>query len=407
MTKNRILQTGTLIALFLTLFSCTDYTPKGMFTAIDNDNVIGVEQIIEKVPLDSFTYNEEYNPLLYAIVAESDRVAKFLIPRSDLNYTDSDSNNALTLAIGKSKNDIVELLLEAGMNANYQNSNNDYFAIHYAADQSNIKITEALLKHGASIDATNSGTTPLHIAIMHEENEQAIFLIENGANMELPTINDWNLLKLSLANNNIEITKYLIENQGFKITNEDFKTACEDSNIETIKYILENKLVDQITIEAIFPFVSDVDICQLLLDNGASINHINIETGLAAIHMASIHGNLPLLKLLYDNKADIELKAKLGALKNYSPLMIAAIYSEDMLALGETLKEFGGSIVLNSTLSENFGTSQIKTQEKSLAITEQLIAWGAKKQYSTNGKTALSIATEYDNTLVEKYLVKE
>ena len=399
----RAIQTGTIILLLLTLFSCTDYSPKGMFAAIDEGNIETVEKIMQKVPLNTCISDDGHNPLMYALTYQSYDVAEYLIPHSDLNFTNN-KRNALMIAVSKSQIEIVKQLLEAGMEANYLNQSTGNWSLHDAVCQPNVEITKLLLKHGVELEVLTFGISPLQLAIMSGESEQAIFLLENGANRERKDMDGRNIFEACLADNNVTMLKHLIKEYDFNFTFAHYEMAMDDGNSEVVRCILESKLIDKATLEEQFPLITNLAICQVFLDHGVSINHFEKHHGFAAMHNACSKGNLPLLKLLHKNKADINLKVNHGEMKNHSPLMVAAHYSDQMVRMAEMLERRGGEYNGRYVVTSTNDTIYVKTKERSLELCKQLIEWGADAQYSCNGETALSVAIATNNDVVEAYL---
>jgi ankyrin repeat protein len=91
----------------------------------------------------------------------------------------------------------------------------DKTALHVAAMRGNLEIAQLLVRKGASInsDPSCNGITPLYLAIINQREEVAKFLIENKADLEIPSRLLACLTSLGLAvyKGNLNLVKLLIE----------------------------------------------------------------------------------------------------------------------------------------------------------------------------------------------------
>ena len=78
----------------------------------------------------------------------------------------------------------VRYLLQHGEDVNAAQSDG-LTALHWAALNNNLEVTEILLYAGGSVKSTTrvGGYTPLHLAAIHGHEKTALCLIENGANV--------------------------------------------------------------------------------------------------------------------------------------------------------------------------------------------------------------------------------
>ena len=81
---------------------------------------------------------------------------------------------------------MVEKLLEMSCDVNALNPLNMHTPLHYAAKTAHIPIIEALLDNGANVnDKTDTGATPIMLAVQHKHNTVITKLIEAQANIEI------------------------------------------------------------------------------------------------------------------------------------------------------------------------------------------------------------------------------
>jgi truncated hemoglobin YjbI len=83
-----------------------------------------------------------------------------------------------------SAGDVVRALAHAGANVNTQSGVKRCTALHMAARRGNVAVAEALLQHGANIEARDSlGETPLRRAVNCGKIDVAALLLAHGANV--------------------------------------------------------------------------------------------------------------------------------------------------------------------------------------------------------------------------------
>jgi ankyrin repeat protein len=101
-----------------------------------------------------------------------------------LDARDKDRSTPLHCAAWKGHYEVVKLLLEAGADANAQNSNDHWGTtpLHAAAHANQAQIAELLIEHGADVNARDSnGKTPIHHTTFHKATAAARVLQRHGA----------------------------------------------------------------------------------------------------------------------------------------------------------------------------------------------------------------------------------
>lgn len=156
-----------------------------------------------------------FTPLMIAAEYHSVDVVKALI-RFGCNVNaatppENDARTALNLLtenhLHYNRNDLIEVLLQAGAHFNHRTSKGGKLLIHYAARDNIVWILERCLDLGALIEVTTAfGETPLHCAAFFGSYEVGRVLLERGANMEATKVKgtftqrDWNgLTPIALA----------------------------------------------------------------------------------------------------------------------------------------------------------------------------------------------------------------
>merc|ERR1712111_181314 len=90
--------------------------------------------------------------------------------------------------------------------------NDDWTPLFYAARENAVKVAELLLKHNASLNATNSlvGRTPLHIAAAKDSLEVAELLLKKGADIDSKDDNDQTPLHYAAGADSVKVAELLI-----------------------------------------------------------------------------------------------------------------------------------------------------------------------------------------------------
>lgn len=140
-----------------------------------------------------------YTPLHSAVMLGREEEVKSLLRVIDcsdgkgpMHMYDADGNTPLHLAVLYGENTCLQYLLEAADRDNCKsvivndlNCNNKSSALHYAvveAKKGEYDILETLIKAGANLNVQNDyGETPLYTAVMNDHYEEAMRLIQAGA----------------------------------------------------------------------------------------------------------------------------------------------------------------------------------------------------------------------------------
>ena len=126
---------------------------------------------------------------------------KMLTDSYGIDCYDSYKRTFLILAASKGNEAVLKYLIERGADLDFQDKNG-YFALHFAAQNSEIGIMEILLNKGANPNLRDSyGNPPIWTAIMNTKDDFSMIklLLENNADIETQNNHDkspkemWNL----------------------------------------------------------------------------------------------------------------------------------------------------------------------------------------------------------------------
>ena len=216
---------------------------------------------------------------------------------------------------------VVNLLLDAGLNANYiyylmENNKKVYFWPLYSAISNNhLEIAKVLIQNGAKIDNRFEAIkefTPLTYAIENENIEVLNFLIENGVDVNHGMDNSEHIpLIHAIRKNNFNFVEILVKaNCKINIT-----CTLSGSKLSPLSYSIEKGYID---------------IASFLITKNANVNLVSSDIGETPIFLAIRQNKIKVVELLITNKADINKKRTDG----YTPLMLAyQKHYEDIIQL--------------------------------------------------------------------------
>ncbi|XP_003697660.1 protein fem-1 homolog B [Apis florea] len=127
-------------------------------------------------------------------------IVKYLIEHNaDINILNQFNNTCLMIASYKGHLDIVTFLLQKGANPN-EKANCDTTALHLAAERGYTNIVSVLLKYGTNMTKDTNGMTPLTVAAERTRAEVVEYIIKNVKLTKEETIEAYELLGASYAN---------------------------------------------------------------------------------------------------------------------------------------------------------------------------------------------------------------
>jgi ankyrin repeat protein len=187
----------------------------------------------------------------------------------------------------------ARLLLERGVDVNARRKDG-WTALHWAAFNGRVKVTQVLLDYGANTKSeTDGGETALHIVSrgIYDSQEQgvrtALLLLERGVDVNARDKNGWTSLLLAAFNGRVEVTKVLLDHgANAKLETKEGDTALHI--MSEVKYDSEERRIG---------------IAQLLLEHGVNIH---AENGFfaTALHHAAYDGRFNLVQLFLDRGAN-------------------------------------------------------------------------------------------------------
>lgn len=171
-----------------------------LFTAIRNDNVEVVKRLLDsgEATVDQVrNEDEETSALMQAIDARSTRMVELLLQRgADIEKRNADGCTAMHWAAccfsegcgvisPRGVHPVLGVLLRHGANAEAHSEDGGTTPLMVAVMHENIEAVAALLDHGVDIeDVDEDGSTALHIAMVNDANDVGRMLLARGAAIE-------------------------------------------------------------------------------------------------------------------------------------------------------------------------------------------------------------------------------
>ncbi|VUC25834.1 unnamed protein product [Clonostachys rosea] len=197
--------------------------------------------------------------------------------------------NLLHVATDAGAVDVLELLLEAGIDPNKPDKTKNRLApLHLARSSGVAKI---LLQHGANIEQLAlNGNTPLHVVANRGLSKTAALFLAKGASIDTPNKSGWTPLYPAILNGRVKVVKLLL-NSGAEVNRAD-----HDGN-SPLTFAVET---------------GHLKIVRLLLQHQADIEHVGSK-GRTALFKASQNGNVELVQLLLKHNAHPNTRGEDGS----------------------------------------------------------------------------------------------
>ena len=316
----------------------------------------------------------------------------------DINTPALCNRTPLLWASLSSSGEFIETLIDLGADVNAQRTDDKVTPLILSASWNNFMAVYLLLDHEADSNiARADGNSPLHIAVSNGFFHITKLLIKKGSNVNLQNKEGRTPLFLGVKNKQKHLIKLLIENEadvtiGYQENSTDriYLVRGKGRGRAAWQYVLVKKhllglflkrtnggsldgadfgavlrsgwgkdppegTIDQILEECDFKEIPGVtvlhiaskennepEIIDLLVKSGANVNAQDAE-GFTPLHMATIHGNLKIVKKLVDLDADVNIVTTDG--KNAAELahlneeMEIEEYLESKMAFSQRTKE--------------------------------------------------------------------
>ncbi|XP_074536304.1 LOW QUALITY PROTEIN: ankyrin repeat and protein kinase domain-containing protein 1 [Halichoeres trimaculatus] len=278
------------------------------------------------------------NSLLHYTVASGDAesVEHVLSLGANVNCKTTRGYTPLIIAVLQRHHDIISLLLEHGATADLGDED-QWTALHFAAQSGDNRTVRLLLDQGAAVDAREkAGWTPLHLACQNGHETVVRLLISRLSQEAVGERESQGRTPLHLASafGHLSIARLLLS-QGVDPNATDFslRTALHSAADEG-----QNRIVRQLLKSGVNPDGADskgftplhlaalkghTGICRQLLSNGASPDPRTLQ-GWTPIHLAALKGREATVVQLVSQGACVNARGENG----WTPLHLACHQSE-------------------------------------------------------------------------------
>ncbi|TGO29700.1 hypothetical protein BPAE_0012g00550 [Botrytis paeoniae] len=283
-----------------------------------------------------------WTPLMHAVVDGSTSMANLLLDKgAKLDCKENIFAKALLESSRYKRNDMVEFLLQNGMDVNLRDKSLVYKGwtpLMYATSHGHEAMTKLLLENGAEINAKcDSGSTSLYRAAAEGFETIVKLLLKGGAKVNQTMEYTWDPLLGAIENGHGAAAAVLLE--------QDFYSEAENTKMNLLLLQVIKKII----------VLEDLSTLRLCLEKFYSINQKD-ERGQTPLFWAIYHGRIDMVKLLLDKGADVESKSKGGL----SPLMYAILQGAN-LHIVKTLLDHGADI----NAEDDEGSSPLSIIKKS------------------------------------------
>ncbi|KAM9847129.1 receptor-interacting serine/threonine-protein kinase 4 [Aulostomus maculatus] len=255
--------------------------------------------------------------LHHAITLANEEAVKFLLlNNANSNLANARGSTPLHLATERSLKTLAELLLcRRSTNVNAKDED-QYTALHWAAQNGDEAITRLLLDRGAAINETDGqGRTPSHIACQHGQENVIRVLLSRGADVQIKGKDNWTALHLAAWQGHLGIVKLLVKQAGADVDGQttDGRTplhlASQRGQYRVARILIElgadihMKSAALNTPLHVAAETGHTSTSRLLIKHHANIHTQNTQ-GLTPLHLASQRGHLATVRMLIEEGAD-------------------------------------------------------------------------------------------------------
>ncbi|KAG1962831.1 E3 ubiquitin-protein ligase XIAP [Pimephales promelas] len=194
-----------------------------------------MEGSVSNVEICNLAYTGKFEELKGFVLSDSALATK----------TDQDNRTALHWACSAGHADIVQFLLELGVDVNIEDDA-CWTPLHIAASAGREKIVRSLISKGAQLNSVNqNGCTPLHYAASKDRFEIAQILLENGADPNATDKLQSTPLHRASSKGNYRLIQLLLkESASTNIQDSEGNTplhlACDEGRAEAAKLLVEH-----------------------------------------------------------------------------------------------------------------------------------------------------------------------
>ncbi|XP_037322679.1 receptor-interacting serine/threonine-protein kinase 4 [Pungitius pungitius] len=255
--------------------------------------------------------------LHHAIALANEEAVKFLLlNNANPNLANGRGSTPLHLATEMHLKSLAELLLGRRCTNVNAKDEDQYTALHWAAQNGDEAITRLLLDRGAAINETDGqGRTPAHVACQHGQENVIRVLLSRGVDVHIKGKDDWTALHLASWQGHLGIVKLLVKQAGADVDGQTTEgrtplhLASQRGQYRVARILIELGADVHMTSAGlnaplhVAAETGHTSTSRLLIKHQADIHGQNAH-GLTPLHLASQRGHLATVKMLIEEGAD-------------------------------------------------------------------------------------------------------
>lgn len=284
--------------------------------AIRTKDTAKLMKILQPQDVD-FLLDEGDSLLHYAITLNNEEAVKFLLlNNANPNLANARGSTPLHVATEKHLKPLVELLLGRRSTSVNAKDEDQYTALHWAAQNGDEAITRVLLDKGAAINEMDGqGRTPAHVACQHGQENVIRVLLSRGADVRVKGKDNWTSLHFAAWQGHLGIVKLLVKQAGADVDGQttDGRTplhlASQRGQYRVARILIELGADVHITSAGVnTPLhvaaeTGHTSTSRLLIKHRTDI-HAHNSAGLTPLHLAAQRGHLATVKMLIEEGAE-------------------------------------------------------------------------------------------------------
>lgn len=185
----------------------------------DDSDGCYASSLIRRSAQTAVLYSKSCNSLLQTLIEQgASKAVVFLCDHlSNINHVNSEGESALHLACQKDSKNVVEKLLQLDANPNLLTNELRQSPLHYAVKYNAVECIEMFimfkLSSGANFNARDiNGETPISLALSEGFNDLVPILIRGNADVNVRNGKDFTLLHQAILKEDAKTALFLLEN---------------------------------------------------------------------------------------------------------------------------------------------------------------------------------------------------
>lgn len=270
-----------------------------------------VKMLVKESALERKRLLETSSVLLAAQMGDEQILKLFIESGADMSMTSDHGKTALHIAAMKGSLECVRLLLDVGANIDAKDHRANS-VLHDATNFGHVPVVKYLVKRGCGVASGNDdGHTPLHLAALKGYTAIAEVLVVTPSYRNAKSNLGDTALHLAVHMGHEDMA-YLLVAGGVDIsatmsTGHTALYSAVTRGYQTIVELLIGKtkaesIRDNLSILQVGVVSGNAAIVKMLLDHGVRANAV------AALYAAARYGNESIIRLLMDQRADLDIK---------------------------------------------------------------------------------------------------